>query len=474
MSLFVILFFLTMPSFHCTSSRKTEAQVSIFYSTQRTITIQPDTLPSNASPQTPDPILNSTGISPNLTVSSVSTQTTGLQSFIRSRNEHTTTETPVHMITNSWKESDNFFPKNSTGNISLAENVSYFGRQELVANISQYGSGNNVSAPVYYRSTLFDYITISFFGFCCVLGNTINIFVMLLSPLRHVPNTNILVSLAISDTTFILLFPFNKRFFRELLGVDVRSLSRVSCQVFFFFFRTSKMSSAWFVTLIGIERFIAIWFPLKAKIINSKKTIQREIFLVVLVLSTVNLSWSVVGTGFQNGICVPHAAVDGYPNMKKEFVVYGITFVFLLPTLIMLILCPMTVFRLFLNYKSRIHMTNSVHDLKRKNSTNETIRATVMLLSVTLAFVVLTGPITFGHIYTVFTDQDIFESMGGGMDIFRNIAQITELTNFSINFFLYFAISKSYRSYLFSCCRCWVKNVNMKRNSTKTEFSLTT
>lgn len=343
--------------------------------------------------------------------------------------------------------------------------------EEINSNINATESNNNKTDNSSVSNSmpkfLIEYIAFPVFATACITGNIINIFVMLSSSLKRASSTYILVALAVSDSTFILLWPFNKSFVRQLFATDVRSLSDASCKTFFFIFKTVKMSSAWFVTLISIERFIAIWFPLKAKIINTKKMILIEIISVVLFLSVVNGAWS-VSSKIINGSCVPHADVEGYPNMKQNFVVYGIVFVFILPTVIMIILSPLTALKLCRQYKSRVQMTNNVKDPSVNTSASDTIRATVMLLSVTLAFVLLMTPITFSHIYMVLIGQDIFETSESGLMIYRNVSQVLELTNFTINFFLYVLISKSYRHFLFRSCRKKKKNIktNIKTQST--------
>ena len=370
-----------------------------------------------------------------------------------------TTNKTSNQITNEQKDSYHttltatVIKRSVRANINTTQNNIDNDTNEI---INETDDNNNLTfsftASNSMQKFMIEYIAFPVFAVTCIVGNAINIFVMLSSSLRKAPSTYILVALAVSDSTFILMWPFNKNFVRQLFLTDVRSLSDASCKIFFFVFKTVKMSSAGFVTLVSIERFIAIWFPLKAKIINTKKIILIQIASVVIFLSIINGAWS-VSSKIINGVCVPHADVEGYPNMKQNFVIYGIVFVFILPTAIMLILSPLTAFQLYRQYRSRIRMTNNVSDSKVNNSASDTIRATVMLLSVTLAFVLLMTPITFSHIYMVLIGQNIFETSDNRLVIYRNVSQVLELSNFTINFFLYVLISKSYRDYLLGCCR---------------------
>ena len=161
-------------------------------------------------------------------------------------------------------------------------------------------------------------------------GNSLTIFVMLRKPFRHMSVSVVLISLSVSDTIVSLMLPFNKMFIRQLIGYDVRVVSVAGCRAFYSAFRLFKVScsvekghgsirfpqceyvlwllcalftssdnlqnrqmglkcitvlcsrfamspfqmmSSWCVVLISIERFVAVWFPSKAKRINTKRNV---------------------------------------------------------------------------------------------------------------------------------------------------------------------------------------------------------
>ena len=125
------------------------------------------------------------------------------------------------------------------------------------------------------ESTFFDFqlvgkIAVPIITIIGILGNSMSIIIMNQKYFRRQSISLILTCLAISDSAVLLLFVFNKKFMMEFLDRDARALSQEGCVLFFWIFRTSKMTSSWFVVLISIERFIAVWFPFKSKEINSK------------------------------------------------------------------------------------------------------------------------------------------------------------------------------------------------------------
>ncbi|XP_050409643.1 growth hormone secretagogue receptor type 1-like, partial [Patella vulgata] len=115
------------------------------------------------------------------------------------------------------------------------------------------------------------YLAIPVFLVIGLSGNTLTIIVMLSQQFRKMSFSVILVALALSDTTLIIMLPFNKGFVREILGVDIRALSSAGCKLFFFMFRSAKMTSSWFVVFLCLEKFVAVWFPLKIKFICTKR-----------------------------------------------------------------------------------------------------------------------------------------------------------------------------------------------------------
>jgi hypothetical protein len=51
----------------------------------------------------------------------------------------------------------------------------------------------------------------------------------------------------------------------------IRAISSFGCKLSFWIFRTGKMMSSWFVVCICVERFVAVLFPFKVKILFMKR-----------------------------------------------------------------------------------------------------------------------------------------------------------------------------------------------------------
>ena len=71
-----------------------------------------------------------------------------------------------------------------------------------------------------------------------------------------------------------------------------------------------------------------------------------------------------------------------------------------------------------------------------------------MLITINIAFMILVLPISFAHLILHIQDKNIFEARDMATVIFREISQLMEQMNYSINFFLYVLSSSIYRNKL--------------------------
>ena len=114
-----------------------------------------------------------------------------------------------------------------------------------------------------YWITLTSYITVPLLFAVGLVGNILTIIAMRSRRFQQSSTGVYLTALALSDMTFILVFPFSKSTANQLLNMDVKAISSIGCKVFFLIFRGTKISSSWLVILIGIERFLVVWYHWK-------------------------------------------------------------------------------------------------------------------------------------------------------------------------------------------------------------------
>ncbi|XP_052792147.1 growth hormone secretagogue receptor type 1-like [Mya arenaria] len=286
------------------------------------------------------------------------------------------------------------------------------------------------------------YFMLPFFLVTGISGNSITIATMLSSKFEHLTSRYILIFMALSDTMLLITQPFNKLWVIRLFGVDYRAISELSCKIFFVIFRSAKMTSSWLVVLLCYERFVAVVFPLQAKSIIRKRFMFPAIALDYLVMFTYNSVWH-FSSGVVSGICKPDI-----PSFKHQvFVIIGCTFYSFIPTALLLIFTPQIIVRLLRHSRLRRHISTFSKQAANASARKEeeTVRASVMVLGVMLAYIVLIIPITTVHMYAFSAGVSAFDVNSLGFFIYREIAQMLEQINYAVNFFFYVLCSGAFR-----------------------------
>jgi hypothetical protein len=263
-----------------------------------------------------------------------------------------------------------------------------------------------------------------------------------------------LIALSLSDSMLLLTQVFNKAFVISYFQMDVRALSDISCKVFFVIFKTAKMTSSWFLVCICWERFVAVWFPLKAKIICTKRVAWALIVIIYFVITTYTSVWSYASKITKDNMCHPDVYDKTNPEEVSRFGTFlmgGVSLYSLIPMSFLITMTPLIALKLARQSKKRKSMVG-----KSVRTSSDTSRTTIMLVGVMVAYVLLIGPVTALHISAFVLRVNALGSNAFGFLIFKEVCQILEQMNYAINFFLYVLTSSLFRvglKELFSCNR---------------------
>ena len=276
----------------------------------------------------------------------------------------------------------------------------------------------------------------SVFVFGC-FGNILTILVMTSKKFSTNTCSIAIFALALSDTTLLFCQPFNKEFFIKMVGSDVRSLSSIGCKLYYVIRRTSKMSSSWFVVYLCFEKFMAVWYPLKVKLIITKRLVLGYVLVVVAIFLAITGYWSYASDVDENGRCQPDLYNRTNPDSVtawKRMLGVGVTLYSISPMAILLCLTPLILYKLALQrrkFKSRVAQQSS--------------RITAMLVLIVISYIVLIIPISMVHILATYLGIKSFGTSKVGFVVFKEVAQILEQLNYSVNFFIYVLASSAFR-----------------------------
>lgn len=273
-------------------------------------------------------------------------------------------------------------------------------------------------------------------------GNLLTICVMNKKSFSKLQARFFLIALAFSDTIVILTQPFHKPVIFKLFGRDLRAISSIGCKIYFWFFRTAKMMSSWFVVCLCVERFVAIMYPFKVKLLFTKRRCQLIVCVLFFVLGAFNAGWTYYTNILQNGVCSAEAldmtnSSDVLKYRIMLFLVFG--FLALVPVTILVILTPIIITTIRSGARKRQQLTQS-----SKNDA-QVARATTMLMAVIIAFILLATPYVVFHNISFYKSKSLSADNSKLYQIARDIAQLLELLNYTINFFLYVFTSRQFR-----------------------------
>ncbi|XP_062591919.1 growth hormone secretagogue receptor type 1-like [Saccostrea cucullata] len=301
--------------------------------------------------------------------------------------------------------------------------------------------------------TIFDYINYVFLPVSVLLGvvgNSLTVLVMRTDRFSGSPFSCLLIVLALSDLVALLSQPFNKAFFIELIGQDIRAIHDITCKLYIVIRRTSKMMSSWMVVGLCLERFIAVWFPMKAKYLISKRLVLTFIISILVIIVSFNGAWS-YASRVLDGQCNPDVYDHSDSNERLKFglmLQMGTAIYSMVPIVILIFLTTLIVVKLFKHQRWRRSLNS------RPSSDNEG-RITAMLICIVIAYVILILPITIIHNVAYQKHVHAYSEKSYKFSSFKEVAQWMEQLNYCLNFFLYVMTSKQFRQLL---CNIVFKN----------------
>ena len=298
-----------------------------------------------------------------------------------------------------------------------------------------------------------------------LFGNILTIVVLVFKKWTNITSRHILTALAVSDTTMLICQTFHQEFLKDFFKVDARALSSFGCKVFFTFYRTSKMTSSWFVVFLCFERFVAVKFPLKVKTIITN--LRRKVYILVIYLTMASFA---IVLSFSNATASKTCKKDPVPpSLRPVFLALVLTDMLIysvLPIILMSVFTPIIILQLFKSYQARKSLSNISKARKEREmqQLKEMIRTTTILLSVVVAFIICVTPITVFEQVRIWSKIKMVEiETTYSIFVFREISQRFEQVNYSINFFLYIFTSPAFRKTVLKMLHI---NQNRERHST--------
>lgn len=332
---------------------------------------------------------------------------------------------------------------------------------DVITNETESHVVSNETLNVVWRIFVFGLIPLfSVFG---VIGNVLSLAVLYHQRMRN-PTNSCLAALALSDLSFLiqsLLFVGTniQSIYDPVLGEE-RSLILYPWFGAYASLVASRISSS-LILLLTVERYIAVCFPIRAKLIcNTRCTIAclMSICLVTIVLFLpYAFKYDIVYIQ-GNATHTPMRLMPSELGKNKEFFeIYGVTLNVIyrfVPITLVLVLNM----RIIIITRKTCSSRKLMGTLDAKVYSNEQTRITLMLVTVSLLFVLCTLP---GAIQSVLSHYLEGYTMTGQhryvFQCFSYIIYSLETFSSSVNFLIYMVMSKKF-SKTYKEMFCCLKN----------------
>ncbi|KAK6180005.1 hypothetical protein SNE40_012230 [Patella caerulea] len=274
------------------------------------------------------------------------------------------------------------------------------------------------------------------------IGNLLSLVVMLRREMRQTSTCFYLATLAITDTSVLYISAF-KTWIRILTGFELLHVSNAACKGIMFLVYFCNHFSAWIIVAVTIERFLAVWFPLKAGTMCSVSRAKFGTFVIASVFILVNshLFWTAELVSTTSSMSSDHLMCIGYVYKTfvcKVFAWINLMLYTFLPFIVLLIFNILIIINL-LKHRQVLTSTMTKDDQQTRNNHR---KLAITLLTISFVWIITTMPFTC-HALLKPKSQSYHDIAVNFLTKF--ICYCLFYTNHSINFCLYCITGQRFR-----------------------------
>lgn len=253
-----------------------------------------------------------------------------------------------------------------------------------------------------------------------------------------------LTALAIADMSGSIVTLFNKRYIWCVFGLKYRAMTLPWCKVFTVAKTLTVITSAYFVVVICVERFVSVCFPHRASFLTNKRksiAVASAILSVALVISVCSAIFSNV----RSGRCIRDAVHNNI--IYKITNTLNVVIRSVIPAIVLISLTSWTVAKL---YRGKFKMRN----LGTAREENKIDRATAIILSVCVTYIFLVVSFTSTLFICILNDKNPLISEAPWAVVLMELNSTSYHLNCALNFFIYGYFSRKFRNNFYHVLRC--------------------
>lgn len=271
-------------------------------------------------------------------------------------------------------------------------------------------------------------------------------------------STNFFLSgLALADS-IVLFVGLLRRWVGDISGIDIQNETKWLCKTVSLLTYGSSQFSVWLIIAVTIERYIAVSQPLHASRYCNLSRAKRAIAFLACIFVLLNLHfiWTVTLKEHPNRKTVVKycEATD-----ESKFLVNLVwpwidaALYALVPFLLIIVFNTLIIIQTLraTTWRGEAQKGPLINVEKRKVSSDNNVKLTVMLLSVSFTFLITTFPMTIAMVFHHQWELEMHSpsttiQVVAQRRLIRTIAEMLMYLNHSINFYLYCALGQKFRN----------------------------
>ena len=186
-----------------------------------------------------------------------------------------------------------------------------------------------------------------------------------------------------------------RKFIEELTRLEIDIFVWTNCKVGYFLMYFAFNYSSALLVIISFERFLALYFPFKTKTLCTVRIARRVSFVAAILYLAFASQFFLMGKLFVD----EYGKYCYYGNVSERY--RNILFTTVFPILYsygpftLMIICNFAILYKFM--KAKFHSQNGGTESTNQALSKSATRGTAMLLTISFAFIILTGPIVVAN-----------------------------------------------------------------------------
>lgn len=299
-----------------------------------------------------------------------------------------------------------------------------------------------------------------------LLGNTLSLHLVFKKKAGNRTTNMLIANMAFADL-LVTIFAMPYSLIYLYIGVKWigEIVGQITCKVVHFSYQVSIPASILTVMVVSLDRFFAILYPLRGRVLRQVKTTTAVIWILSVAYA---IPFKMANDIYErNGTFYCIRVFTPFNNEKSRQIYYLITFIFLycIPLLILLVLYTFISRKLW-----QRKIPGNVSEARERSTEEEKRRIIKALIAIVVVFAVSWFPAHIMH-YLVYFRKDVYLMIPPELEIFFFWLSHA---NSVINPCLYVLLSRGYRQemrrFLQRSCFCCrrAKGLSIRRNRSKT------